>query len=113
MQMAAKKVVSLRVAFPLVIALLALVVNGKGNVLLERAGRPPEPQSGAVFVESVRRGELQSVETFLKAGADPNTTDPTDKDSWEVLEIEYSDNNPSPKIGMERNLKGLKDKFNR
>jgi hypothetical protein len=41
------------------------------------------------------------------------TVDPTDKDSWEVLDIEYSDNNPSPKIGMERNLKALKEKFNR
>ena len=41
------------------------------------------------------------------------TVDPTDRDSWEVLEIEYSDNNPSPKIGMERNLKALKEKFNR
>jgi hypothetical protein len=41
------------------------------------------------------------------------TVDSADKDSWEVIDIEYSDNNPSPKIGMERNLKALKDKFNR
>jgi len=39
--------------------------------------------------------------------------DSADRDSWEVIDIEYSDNNPSPKIGMERNLKALKDKFNR
>jgi hypothetical protein len=39
--------------------------------------------------------------------------DSADRDNWEVIEIEYSDNNPSPKIGMERNLKALKDKFNR
>jgi len=41
------------------------------------------------------------------------TVDSAYKDSWEVIDIEYSDNNPSPKIGMERNLKGLKEKFNR
>jgi hypothetical protein len=39
--------------------------------------------------------------------------DSADKDSWEVIDIEYSDNNPSPKIGMERSLKALKEKFNR
>jgi hypothetical protein len=39
--------------------------------------------------------------------------DSADKDSWEVIDIEYSDNNLSPKIGMERNLKALKEKFNR
>jgi hypothetical protein len=41
------------------------------------------------------------------------TVDTADKESWDVIDIEYSDNNLSPKIGMERNLKALKDKFNR
>jgi hypothetical protein len=41
------------------------------------------------------------------------TVDPTDKEKWEVIEIDYSDDNPSLKIGMERNLKALKAKFNR
>lgn len=41
------------------------------------------------------------------------TVDPTDKEKWEVLEIDYNDDNPSLKIGMERNLKTLKAKFNR
>lgn len=41
------------------------------------------------------------------------TLDPTDKDRWEVLDIDYSDDNPSLKIGMERNLKALREKLNR
>ena len=41
------------------------------------------------------------------------TVDPTDKEKWEVIEIDYNDDNPSLKVGMERNLKTLKAKFNR
>ncbi|MFQ3591696.1 MAG: hypothetical protein SNJ82_00705 [Gemmataceae bacterium] len=41
------------------------------------------------------------------------TVDPTDKDKWEVIDIEYTDDNPSLKVGMEKNLKNLKAKFNR
>ncbi|MGL4550785.1 MAG: hypothetical protein ACRC33_06325 [Gemmataceae bacterium] len=41
------------------------------------------------------------------------TVDPSDKEMWEVLEIDYNDDNPSLKIGLEKNLKTLKAKFNR
>jgi hypothetical protein len=41
------------------------------------------------------------------------TVDPTPAAGWEVLDIEYNDDNPSPKNRMESNLKALKDKFNR
>jgi len=41
------------------------------------------------------------------------TVDPTDKEKWEVLDVEYTDDNPSPKVGLETNLKNLKKEFNR
>ena len=41
------------------------------------------------------------------------TVDPTDKEKWEVIDIEYNDDNPSLKVGLEKNLKTLKAKFNR
>lgn len=41
------------------------------------------------------------------------TVDPTDKEKWEVIDIEYNDDNPSLKVGLEKNLKNLKAKFNR
>lgn len=41
------------------------------------------------------------------------TVDPTDKEKWEVIDIEYTDDNPSLKVGLEKNLKNLRAKFNR
>lgn len=41
------------------------------------------------------------------------TVDPTEKEKWEVLEIDYKDDNPSLKFGFEGNIKKLKAKFNR
>lgn len=41
------------------------------------------------------------------------TVDPTDKDKWEVIDIEYNDDNPSLKVNLEKNLKNLRAKFNR
>jgi len=41
------------------------------------------------------------------------TVDPTDKEKWEVIDIEYTDDNPSLKIGMAEKLKALRGKFNR
>jgi len=41
------------------------------------------------------------------------TVDPTEKDKWEVLDIDYKDDNPTPKLGLETNLKKLKAEFNR
>jgi len=41
------------------------------------------------------------------------TVDPTEKDKWEVLDIDYKDDNPSLKFGFESNIKKLKAKFNR
>jgi len=42
------------------------------------------------------------------------TVDPTEKDKWEVIDIEYTDTNSLlAKAGLEKHLKKLKDEFNR
>lgn len=41
------------------------------------------------------------------------TVDPTDKEKWEVIEIEYADDNPLPKTGLAEHLDAIKKKFNR
>src|SRR5262249_4268053 len=36
------------------------------------------------------------------------TIDPTEKDKWEVIDITYTDDDVSPKFGLDKNLKMLK-----
>lgn len=70
----------------------------------------PKPNRKVLTIKMVWHGAA----TGKKFTSDIKITiDPTQKDNWEVLEIEYDDDNPLLKFGLAKNLKELRAEFNR
>jgi hypothetical protein len=70
----------------------------------------PKPNRKVIAIKMNWAGSL----TGTKFKSDVKiTVDPTDKENWEVLEIEYTDDNRLAMTGKAEKLNALKAKFNR